>query len=109
MKNIFICLRFAMTGVAADTNSPAPLLKISANSATIVELPKGWPLFVTGTLFHSARLNKSATAAPLIIDPPNAVTWAEAIELHVTGADRAEQSWSFNPAGRAESRTLQMT
>lgn len=108
MKNFFIGLLFAVAGFAAETNPPAPLLKMSGNGATVVDLPKGWPLFVNGTLFHSARLSISPTVAPLLIDPPNGVTWAEAIELHVTGADGAAQNWNFKSAGRAETRTLQL-
>ena len=108
MKNALIFLLFSIVAQAA-VPAPQPVLSISANHATVVELPKGWPLFVTGRLFHSDRLNKSVSATPLRIDSPNGASWADAIRLLVTAPDGSEKVWNLKPAGSAEHRVLEMT
>ena len=107
MKKSFAILLLFISAVAG-TAEPQPVLSISANHGAVVELPKGWPLIVTGTLFHSDRLNKSVAAGPLIIDPPNGGSWVNAIELRVTAADGSEKVWNFRPTGVAEQRVLTM-
>ena len=76
MKKLFLCW---LLSASAVFGAPKPLLSLSANHSTVLELPRGWPLFVTGTLFHSERLKKSIAAEPLIIAPPNGASWFESI------------------------------
>jgi hypothetical protein len=82
MKSILL---FALAS-AALAQQPAPQLSLSANSARVLHLPKGWPLLARVVVLHSQRFSRAAGVPPLRLAPP-ALTWADAIAIQATRTD----------------------
>jgi hypothetical protein len=73
-----------MAAAAAQTQTPAPQLAISGNSAQTFDLPRGWPLLVQVSVMHSQRFQLTPRPADLIVTPA-AGNWYDDVTFSAPG------------------------
>jgi hypothetical protein len=97
----------AAVAAVASAQQPSPELSISANGSADLQLPRGWPLIVSGLLLHSQRMGSDASAPPLRIAPLDR-SWAEAVSLTLLGDDGMERDFRLRLVGVPDEPALSL-